>query len=75
MSPAIPLAGTIGRSGDLATDEALIARLLASPKDRREHAYVIEGLRRTLGPLCDDLNVPASPRCSSCATCATWPPA
>ena len=45
-----PLAGTIGRSGDLATDEALIAGLLASPKERREHAYVIEGLRRTLGP-------------------------
>ena len=45
-----PLAGTIGRSGDLATDEALIARLLASPKDRREHAYVIEDLRRIPQP-------------------------
>src|ERR1022692_4872608 len=56
-----PLAGTIGRTGDLATDEALIARLLASPKERREHAYVIEGLRRTLGPLCDDLDVPDKP--------------
>jgi menaquinone-specific isochorismate synthase len=56
-----PLAGTIGRSGDLATDEALIAGLLASPKERREHAYVIEGLRRTLGPLCDSLDVPAKP--------------
>jgi menaquinone-specific isochorismate synthase len=56
-----PLAGTIGRSGDRATDEALIAGLLASPKDRREHAYVIEGLRRTLGPLCDGLDVPDKP--------------
>jgi menaquinone-specific isochorismate synthase len=56
-----PLAGTIGRSGDLATDEALIARLLASPKERREHAYVIEGLRRTLGPVCDSLDVPGKP--------------
>jgi menaquinone-specific isochorismate synthase len=56
-----PLAGTIGRSGDLATDEALIAGLLASPKERSEHAYVIEGLRRTLGPLCDDLDVPDKP--------------
>ena len=56
-----PLAGTIGRSGDLATDEALIAGLLASPKERSEHAYVIEGLRRTLGPLCDDLDVPEKP--------------
>jgi menaquinone-specific isochorismate synthase len=56
-----PLAGTIGRSGDLATDEALIAGLLASPKERREHAYVIEGLRRTLGPLCQSLDVPGKP--------------
>ena len=56
-----PLAGTIGRSGDLATDEALIAGLIASPKERSEHAYVIEGLRRTLGPLCDDLDVPEKP--------------
>jgi menaquinone-specific isochorismate synthase len=56
-----PLAGTIGRSGDLATDEALIAGLLASPKERREHAYVIEGLRATLGPLCESLDVPGKP--------------
>jgi menaquinone-specific isochorismate synthase len=56
-----PLAGTIGRSGDLATDEALIAGLLTSPKERREHAYVIEDLRRTLGPLCESLDVPAKP--------------
>lgn len=56
-----PLAGTIGRSGDLATDEALIAGLIASPKDRREHAYVIDDLRRTLGPLCDALDVPDKP--------------
>ena len=56
-----PLAGTIGRSGDLATDEALIAGLLASAKQRREHAYVIEGLRRSLGPLCVSLDVPDKP--------------
>ncbi len=56
-----PLAGTIGRSGDLATDEALIAGLLASPKERREHAYVIDDLRTTLGPLCESLDVPDKP--------------
>ncbi len=56
-----PLAGTIGRSGDLATDEALTAGLLASPKERREHAYVIDGLRHTLGPLCESLDVPGKP--------------
>jgi menaquinone-specific isochorismate synthase len=56
-----PLAGTIGRSGDLATDETLIAGLLASPKERREHAYVIDDLRRTLGPVCESLDVPDKP--------------
>jgi menaquinone-specific isochorismate synthase len=56
-----PLAGTIGRSGDLANDEALIAGLLASAKQRREHAYVIDGLRRSLGPLCASLDVPDKP--------------
>jgi menaquinone-specific isochorismate synthase len=56
-----PLAGTIGRSGDLATDEALIAGLLASPKERREHAYVVEGLRATLGPVCESLDIPDKP--------------
>jgi menaquinone-specific isochorismate synthase len=56
-----PLAGTIGRSGDLATDEALIAGLLASPKERREHAYVIDGLRRSLGPVCVTFDVPDKP--------------
>jgi menaquinone-specific isochorismate synthase len=56
-----PLAGTIGRSGDLATDEALIAGLLASPKERREHAYVIDGLRRSLGPVCVSFDVPDKP--------------
>jgi menaquinone-specific isochorismate synthase len=56
-----PLAGTISRSGDLATDEANIAGLLASPKQRREHAYVIDDLRRNLGPLCLSLDVPDKP--------------
>jgi menaquinone-specific isochorismate synthase len=56
-----PLAGTIGRSGDLATDEALITGMLTSPKQRREHAFVIEGLRRTLGSVCDSVEVPDKP--------------
>ena len=56
-----PLAGTIGRSGDLVTDEALIAGLLSSPKQRREHAFVIEGLRQSLGSVCGGLEVPDKP--------------
>jgi menaquinone-specific isochorismate synthase len=56
-----PLAGTVGRSGDAACDEALVAGLLASPKQRREHAFVVEGLRRSLAPVCDWLEVPDKP--------------
>jgi menaquinone-specific isochorismate synthase len=56
-----PLAGTIPRSGDLAADESLIAGLLASRKERQEHAYVIDGLTAALGPLCDELDVPDKP--------------
>jgi menaquinone-specific isochorismate synthase len=56
-----PLAGTIARSGDIATDETLIAGLLASAKDRREHAYVIDALHRELATVCDDLDVPDKP--------------
>ena len=56
-----PLAGTIARSGDLVADEALIAGLLASAKDRSEHRFVIDGLRAALGPICSDLEIPSEP--------------
>jgi menaquinone-specific isochorismate synthase len=56
-----PLAGTIARSGDLVADEALIAGLLSSAKDRSEHRFVIEGLRAALEPVCSDLVIPEQP--------------
>jgi menaquinone-specific isochorismate synthase len=56
-----PLAGTVARSGDLHGDEALIARLMASPKARHEHQVVVDVLRRALEPLCRDLDVPEQP--------------
>jgi menaquinone-specific isochorismate synthase len=56
-----PLAGTIPRSGDIATDEALIAGLIASPKERREHAYVIDALHQALSRRCEELDVPDKP--------------
>lgn len=55
------LAGTIwpgeepGGNGDLA------AALLGSVKDRREHALAVDSLADTLGPLCTELSVPATP--------------
>lgn len=56
-----PLAGTVGRSGDHATDAALIAELLASAKERREHALVVKGLVNALAPLCTWLETPDVP--------------
>jgi menaquinone-specific isochorismate synthase len=56
-----PLAGTVARSGDATADEALVARLLGSAKERWEHRVVIEHLAGALAPWCDHLDVPATP--------------
>lgn len=58
---AHPLAGTVARSGDPVTDAKLAAGLLASPKDRWEHSLVIDAVAEVLRPLCDELDVPATP--------------
>jgi menaquinone-specific isochorismate synthase len=56
-----PLAGTVARSGDAHSDEALVAGLMASPKARREHQVVVDVLREALAPVCAELDVPAQP--------------
>jgi menaquinone-specific isochorismate synthase len=56
-----PLAGTVARSGDPATDEALVAALMSSSKDRREHQLVVDEIVATLRPLCGSLDVPDAP--------------
>jgi menaquinone-specific isochorismate synthase len=56
-----PLAGTVARSGDVHGDEALVARLMASPKARREHQVVVDAIASVLGGLCDELDVPDRP--------------
>lgn len=38
--------------------------LLESPKDREEHAYVVDEIAAALGPLCTALDVPAAPSVS-----------
>lgn len=55
------LAGSIGRGATAAEDAALGARLLASAKDREEHAVVARMLREQLAPLCADLEIAAAP--------------
>lgn len=56
-----PLAGTAPRSGEDATDEAVVSGLMASPKHRREHQLVVEEIAERLRPLCSSLEVPAEP--------------
>jgi len=56
-----PLAGTSPRSGDPHADELLVAQLLASVKDQREHRFVIDEIDRVLRPRCVDLDVPSTP--------------
>ncbi|HET9070920.1 MAG TPA: isochorismate synthase [Acidimicrobiales bacterium] len=56
-----PLAGTVARSGDASADRSLVEGLLASAKDRAEHAFVIDDLRARLQPWCAELRVPERP--------------
>jgi isochorismate synthase len=56
------LAGTTARGSDALEDGAMGAALLASEKDREEHAVVVAMLRETLEPLVDELALPRVPR-------------
>jgi isochorismate synthase len=59
---ANPLAGSEPRSEDPLIDQARAEQLLASPKDRREHALVIGAVVEALRPFCRELKVPAEPQ-------------
>lgn len=56
-----PLAGTVARSGDPDADARLEAGLLASAKERWEHAIVVDAIDRSLRPLCTAIDVPDVP--------------
>ncbi len=62
-----PLAGTAARHPDAAEDARIAQALLASPKDRLEHAVVVEAIEAVLRPLCRTLDVPAQPGLTSTA--------
>ncbi len=55
------LAGTAPRDADPRRDAELGAALLCSPKDSAEHAFVVEGLRAALAPLCERIAMESSP--------------
>ena len=56
-----PVAGTVRRSGDPDADARAAAALLASTKERREHALVVDAVVSALAPVCAELSVPATP--------------
>ena len=56
------IAGSAPRGADVSEDDALAAGLLASEKEREEHAVVVRMLRDSLAPLCDALEIAPSPR-------------
>lgn len=58
---ANPLAGSAARSSDPEEDRRRGEALLASAKDRHEHALVVADVAERLRPVVDDLEVPAAP--------------
>lgn len=56
-----PLAGSAPRHLDPNRDHAAGAALMDSAKDLREHAFVVDALRRSLAPFCRTLNIPDEP--------------
>ncbi|GAA3728652.1 isochorismate synthase [Salinactinospora qingdaonensis] len=65
---AQPLAGSAPRSADSATDQRRAADLLASAKDRHEHALTVEAVATGLRPFCRQLRVPPEPELVKTAT-------
>ena len=57
----VAIAGSMARGHDEAEDEALAEALLASEKDREEHAVVVDGLRADLAPIVRTLEVASAP--------------
>jgi isochorismate synthase len=55
------LAGTAGRGATPEEDARLARDLLASAKDREEHAVVVRMIRDSLAPVCDHISAPQEP--------------
>jgi isochorismate synthase len=55
------VAGSIRRGADPAEDAALAAELLASEKEREEHAVVVRAIRRGLTPISEQIEIAPEP--------------
>ncbi|MDK4289773.1 isochorismate synthase [Corynebacterium pseudodiphtheriticum] len=67
---SFPLAGSVRRQADPAADQHVAQQLAQSSKDQHEHAFVTEGIREVLAPLCTSLTVPDEPTLMQ--TSHTW---
>jgi menaquinone-specific isochorismate synthase len=56
-----PLAGTVGRSGDPERDRSMADALLASPKERAEHAFVVDAITDALSAFTTTPPAPVEP--------------
>lgn len=65
-----PLAGSIPRRDDPEQDRQAAASLKASAKDLAEHRYVVDAIVEALGPLCSEIDAPATPELT--ATQSMW---
>ncbi|MFC4565409.1 isochorismate synthase [Nocardiopsis mangrovi] len=65
---ANPLAGSAQRSADPTKDQRRAVALLASDKDRYEHAVVVDAVADGLRPFCRSLRVPPEPELVRTAT-------
>ncbi|MBD1583969.1 isochorismate synthase [Pseudoalteromonas sp. S16_S37] len=63
-----PLAGSTKRVSDMALEFKRKQALMASKKDRYEHAVVLAEMSQVLQPWCDKLSIPSSPSLLSTAT-------
>jgi isochorismate synthase len=57
----VAIAGSAPRGRDATEDAALAAALLASEKEREEHAVVVDTLRANLAPIVESLEIGAMP--------------
>jgi isochorismate synthase len=67
---ATPLAGSSPRFGDPEEDVASAAYLLDSPKEREEHAIVVDAVAKALSPFCEELAFADAP--TPLATANVW---
>jgi menaquinone-specific isochorismate synthase len=58
---SIPLAGSARRGIDYRQDRLIGEQLIASPKDRAEHALTVDSVMQSLGPYCSELAAEAEP--------------